>query len=160
MISIASAMKQEEIITLLEAYQGENETFTFKEKNGIKLPTWKKLLPETIEVKQAKGKEGYIYKPAYGRVGENISIKEACSKEEYQEILKDVHKHPKKYLAQKRFISKPLTTPQGIKYHVCLGSYTIDGKHAGFYARISPKPRIDSDAEDIPVVIERSKSHE
>lgn len=34
MISIASAMKQEEIITLLEAYQGENETFTFKEKNG------------------------------------------------------------------------------------------------------------------------------
>ena len=37
MISIASAMKQEEIITLLEAYQGENETFTFKEKNGIKL---------------------------------------------------------------------------------------------------------------------------
>lgn len=32
MISIASAMKQEEIITLLEAYQGENETFTFKEK--------------------------------------------------------------------------------------------------------------------------------
>ena len=130
------------------------------EKNGIKLSTWKKLLPETIEVKQAKGKEGYIYKPAYGRVGENISIKEACSQEEYQEILKDVHKHPKKYLAQKRFISKPLTTPQGIKYHVCLGSYTIDGKHAGFYARISPKPRIDSDAEDIPVVIERSKSHE
>ena len=81
-------------------------------------------------------------------------------KEEYQEILKDVHKHPKKYLAQKRFISKPLTTPQGTKYHVCLGSYTIDGKHTGFYARISPKPRIDSDAEDIPVVIERSKSHE
>ena len=37
MISIASAMKQEEIITLLEAYQGENETFTFKEMNGIKL---------------------------------------------------------------------------------------------------------------------------
>ena len=37
MISIASAMKQEEIITLLEAYQGENETFTFKRKNGIKL---------------------------------------------------------------------------------------------------------------------------
>ena len=37
MISIASAMKQEEIITLLEAYQGENETFAFKEKNGIKL---------------------------------------------------------------------------------------------------------------------------
>ncbi len=37
MISIASAMKQEEIISLLEHIKGKMETFTFKEKNGIKL---------------------------------------------------------------------------------------------------------------------------
>ena len=129
------------------------------EKNNIKLLTWKKLLPNTLEVKQAKGEE-YIYKPAYGRVGENISIKDACTIEEYQSIIKDVHKHPQKYIAQKKFNSKPLCTPEGTKYHVCLGSYTIDGHHAGFYARISTKPRIDSDAEDIPVVIERSNNHE
>ena len=36
-----------------------------------------------------------------------------------------------------------------------VGSYTVEGKHAGFYARISKKPRIDSYAEDIPVIIER-----
>ena len=126
------------------------------EKQGIELSTWRKLLPETIEVKYAKNIEGFIYKPACGRVGEKISIKEACKDNEYNEILKDVKKHPKEYLAQKKFISKPVIDEKGNEYHVCLGSYTVDGKHAGYYARISNTPRIDSNAADIPVLIERS----
>ena len=125
------------------------------EEAGISLKTWRKLLPDTIEVKDVKNKEGYIYKPACGRVGEKISIKDGCFEGEYEEILKDVKKHPKKYLAQKMFISKPLKGIDDKEYHVCLGSYTVDGKHAGYYARISDKPRIDSNAADIPVLIER-----
>ena len=126
------------------------------EKNGISLTTWKKLLPETVEVKKVKNKEGYIYKPACGRVGEMISIKEACIDDEYKEILKEVKRYPKEYLAQKKFISKPLKAEDGKEYHVCLGVYTVNGKHGGYYARISSVPRIDSNAADIPVVIERS----
>lgn len=125
------------------------------ERNGIAMSTWRKLLPDTLEVKAAKGTEGYIYKPACGRVGEKISIKEACQENEYRNILRDVKWHPKKYLAQKRFQSKPLLGVNGEPFHVCLGSYTIDGKHAGYYARISELPRIDSNAADIPVLIER-----
>ena len=124
-------------------------------KKGIDLSNWKKLLPETTEVKKLE--DGYIYKPACGRVGEKISIKEACEKEEYDAILKDVKKHPKNYLTQKQFISEPLII-DNTKFHVCLGSYTINGIHGGYYARISDKPRIDSDAKDIPVLIERSKN--
>ena len=127
------------------------------ENFGVKLDTWRKLLPETIEVRAAKNKEGYIYKPACGRVGEKISIKEACVDGEYEEIIKDVKKHPKQYLAQKKFNSKPLTSEEGKNFHVCLGSYTVEGKAAGYYARISNNPRIDSYAADIPVLIERSK---
>lgn len=129
------------------------------EKNGIKLDTWKKLLPDTIEVKDSLTKEGYIYKPACGRVGEKISIKEACDEEEYNKILKDVKKYPKNYLAQKQFFSKPLISPEKDEYHVCLGSYTVDGEHAGFYARISSKTRIDSNAMDIPVLIEKENKN-
>lgn len=129
------------------------------EKYGIKLDTWRNLLPDTIEVKDIKGRDGYIYKPACGRVGEKISIREACDDDEYKEILRDVKLHPKNYLAQKKFISKPLKDSSGKEFHVCLGSYTVDGKHAGFYARISEKPRIDSNAADIPVIIERSRSN-
>lgn len=124
------------------------------ESKGIRMSTWKQLLPETLEVKEAKGREGFIYKPAYGRVGEKISIKEACKGDEYKQILKDVKRHPKKYLAQRMFISKPLTGQGKEEFHVCLGSYAIDGEHGGYYARISQTPRIDSYAADIPVLIE------
>lgn len=128
------------------------------EKNGISMKTWRKLLPDTLEVKNANNKEGYIYKPAYGRVGEKISIKEACKDNEYETIISDVKKHPKKYLAQKKFISKPIISEDGQNYHVCLGSYTVEGKHAGYYGRISNLPRIDSNAADIPVLIEGGKN--
>lgn len=125
------------------------------EKHGISMSTWRELLPETLEVKDAKGKEGYIYKPACGRVGDGISIKEACVDDEYKKILKDVKWHPKKYLAQKKFIAKPLETEDGEQFHVCLGCYTVDGTHAGYYARISKSLRIDSNAADTPVLIEK-----
>ena len=125
------------------------------EKAGISMSTWKKLLPETFEVKKLLLKEGYIYKPVYGRVGERISIKEACKGDEYEKILRDVKKHPRQYLLQKDFKSKAIITNDGNKYHICLGSYTIEGKHAGYYARMSQYPRIDSYAEDIPVLIEK-----
>ncbi len=125
------------------------------EKAGIKMKTWKSLLPKTIEVKDMRLQDDFIYKPVYGRVGEKISIKEACKGDEYFRILKDVKKHPKEYLAQKRFKSLPIEDEDGVKYHICLGSYMIDDVHAGYYARISLQPRIDSYAADIPVLIEK-----
>ncbi len=127
------------------------------EQNGISVDTWRELLPDTLEVKDAKGKEGYIFKPACGRVGEKISIEEACVGTEYKDILKEVRRHPKQFLAQKKFLSQPVKGPDGEEYHVCLGSYCVDGKHAGYYARISETPRIDSNAADIPVLICREE---
>lgn len=124
------------------------------EKSGVKMETWKRLLPDTFEVKNASEKEGFIFKPVYGRVGEKISIKEACKEDEYMKILKDVKKHPKQYLMQKRFESKTIDGVDGMKYHICIGSYIVEGKHAGYYARMSEYPRIDSYAADIPVLIE------
>ena len=130
--------------------------FDYLEESGIKMTMWKKLLPKTTKVNFTANLEEYIYKPVWGRVGEKIAIKDSCSNEEYNEILKDVRKHKKRYILQKKFISKPVVF-EGCNYHVCLGSYTVDGKHAGFYARVSRKTRIDSDAIDVPVIIERKK---
>jgi len=128
------------------------------ERQGLTFTAWRKLLPETHEVADVKGEEGYIYKPAYGRVGEKISIKEACREDEYEKIIADVKKHPKQYLAQKKFNSKPLVSEAGEQFHVCLGVYCVDGRAAGYYARISKTPRIDSYAADIPVLIERTEA--
>lgn len=128
------------------------------EKNGISMRVWRELLPETVGVREGRKKEGYIYKPVYGRVGENISIRESCTPEEYRSIMREVRWLPKTYVAQKRFQSRPLLGADQKEYHVCIGSYTVDEKHAGFYARISDTPRIDSNAADIPVLIEDEKA--
>ena len=53
------------------------------ESYGLSFSTWRKLLPDTIEVTK-KAPPGYLYKPAWGRVGEKISIQEACEEGEYQ----------------------------------------------------------------------------
>ena len=127
------------------------------EKCGLNFDAWKELLPETIsvtELKKRADKEKFIFKPANGRVGEKISIEEACKEDEYKKIMLDVKLKPWKYVAQRRFDSMPLKGEQGEEYHVCVGSYAIDGCHAGYYARISDTPRIDSNAADIPVLIE------
>ncbi len=123
------------------------------EHAGISMKTWKSLLPETIEAKDVGSRQNFIYKPIYGRVGERISIEEACKGDEYKKIIRDVKKHPQQYIAQKKFISKPIKADDGKEYHICLGSYTIEGKHAGYYARMSNYPRIDSYAADVPVLI-------
>ncbi len=126
------------------------------QRYDINMSTWRRLLPETREVGDVSGSEGHIFKPAYGRVGEGISIREAIDIKEYEKILRDVRRHPGRYVAQKKFTSRPLVGENGQQYHICLGSYAIDGAHGGYYARISPTPRIDSNAADIPVIIERA----
>ena len=124
------------------------------EKHGISMANWRRLLPETVEVhKDTLHNDEFIFKPAYGRVGERISIKEACKGDEYSKILKDVKRHPRRYIAQKRFDSMTVSGVNGEEYHICIGSYAVEGKHASFYARISDLPRIDSNAADIPVLI-------
>lgn len=129
----------------IESAAGINDSSMFK--------TWRELLPETLSVKDAKGKDGFLYKPVWGRVGEKISIKEACRDDEYAKIMKEVKRRPGRYVAQKRFESKPLTDESGENYHVCIGAFCVEGMTAGYYARLSKTPRIDSGAADIPVVI-------
>lgn len=124
------------------------------ESKGVDLTTWRQLLPHTLSIKNYKQEEGYIYKPVWGRVGENISIKEACREDEYEKILKDVKRKPKRYIAQKKFNSLAIQDEAGNSYHICIGAYYVNGKAAGYYCRMSDKARIDSFASDIPVVIE------
>jgi glutathionylspermidine synthase len=128
---------------------------------GVEIPMWKKLLPLTCDPKSIKVRGyNYIYKPALGRVGEGISIKEAISKDELSKIEKSVCKHPEDWAAQKMFMSQPLISSDGESYHLCIGVFTVNGNNAGFYGRISPYPRIDANAKDIPVLVLKEEKKE
>lgn len=128
---------------------------------GVDVPTWKSLLPETVDPGAIDQEaDGWIYKPAMGRVGEGISIREAASPQELSRIRKAVRRHPGQWIAQRRFQSRPLRTEEGELYHLCIGVFTVNGKSAGFYGRISPYPRIDARAKDIPLLIPREEKRD
>lgn len=121
---------------------------------GVDIPMWKKLLPLTIDPKKVSLTPGdWIYKPALGRVGEGISIKSVISNKELSKIEKAVKKEPTNWVAQQMFYSQPIETIDHELFHLCIGVFTIDGKRAGFYGRISPYARIDANAKDIPILI-------
>ena len=48
----------------------------------------------------------------------------------------------------------PLETPRGPRY-VCLGVYSVDGRAAGIYGRMSTTPVIDHQAQDVAVLVKR-----
>ena len=121
---------------------------------GIDIPVWKKLLPKTSDPKKIQfDQEDWILKPALGRVGEGISIRSVVPPKELKQIEKAAHKEPHNWVAQQMFHSQPVITKDQESFHLCIGVFTVDGKRAGFYGRISPYPRIDANAKDIPILV-------
>ena len=116
----------------------------------VDIPFWKQLLPETVcptALAQNK-KDGWILKPAFGRVGEGINIPSTVSEAENQAIHTAASEYPLQWAAQKMFESVPI---DGL--HLNLGVFVIDGQFAGLYGRVSKLPRIDAEASEVPVLI-------
>lgn len=129
------------------------------DKLGVSLDAWRQTLPDTRDPRQVQRADAdWVLKPALGRVGEGILIGEAVTQRERRKIERSARWFPGKWIAQRRFASEPLVaedmsgTEPG-KYHVCIGVFTVDGRCAGFYGRISPYARIDHRAIDIPVLV-------
>lgn len=106
--------------------------------------TWQQLLPKTIP---AAGRRGYVFKPAFGRVGEGIDIPGVVSAQEAAIIAATAKNNPSQWVSQRLFDSKPIN---GL--HLAVGVFTLDGKYASMFARTSLKPRMDFNASEIPVL--------
>lgn len=115
---------------------------------------WKELLPPTLAPRVAPWRNDptWILKPALGRVGEDITVPGTMTPKELKHIWRDARWFPSDWVAQRCFESRPL--PMGTGYgHVCIGVFTVNGVAAGFYGRLSNKPRIDQYAQDIAVLV-------
>ena len=81
------------------------------------LPTWRSLLPETKFPEDiSPGSQHWVLKPVFGRVGEDVAIAGVTEQRAYEEILKDVKRHPNDWIAQRRFDTLPLETHSGVRY--------------------------------------------
>jgi glutathionylspermidine synthase len=119
------------------------------------LPTWRALLPETREPRQAAWHtdETWIVKAALSNTGDDVGIRALLKPKEWRGVRWAVRLQPGKWVAQRRFESVPVETPLGLM-HACIGVYTIDGRAAGAYARLASRPLIDYAAVDAALLIE------
>jgi glutathionylspermidine synthase len=118
------------------------------------LATWQDLLPHTCEVEEIQSPldDSWVLKPALGRVGEGVAIRGISSASDFRQCERQARHRPEEWVAQKRFAISPVNTESGIRYP-CIGVFTIDGKAAGFYGRVSEHPIITHQAQDAAVLV-------
>ena len=118
------------------------------------IPTWRSLLPETRgigEVPPASERE-WVFKSFFGAAGAEVAIAGVTEEGAFKRMLREARHHPAGWIAQRRFESVAMATPQGPR-HLCFGVYTVDGRAAGAYTRMSADPLVDGYAEDVAVLI-------
>jgi len=126
---------------------------TVWDKLKTPLHLWRDFLPKTICPSSAPDFDSpeWVIKPALGRVGEDVAIRDCISRDLWIDVLRRARRHPHEWAVQERFVAIPIETPLGPMYP-CLGFYTVNGKTAGVYGRVASKPLVDQDARDVAVL--------
>ncbi len=119
------------------------------------MTTWRTLLPETRDPRSVDwfGDDEWLLKTAMCNTGDTVSIRGLMRPRAWAQVRLVARLFPGKWLAQRRFESLPVPTPDGLR-HVCLSIYTINGKAAGAYVRLSAGPVIDFRATDAALLLE------
>jgi len=119
------------------------------------LPTWRALLPETREVPLSLGSldASWVLKSAYSNNGDDVLHRELTPAAEWRKATRWLAVSRGSWIAQRRFEPRAIETPWG-PMHVCLGLYTVDGRAAGIYGRLSRRAIVDYRAVDVAVLID------
>ncbi len=118
------------------------------------LPMWRQLLPETRDPREVPWRtdDSWLVKAAFCNTGDAVFGTAQQTTREWQRAKWNVRFFPNDWVAQRRFDSVPLATPDGDR-HVCLGVYTVNGRAAGAYVRMAQKPLIDFAAYDVALLV-------
>lgn len=125
-----------------------------------KLPTWRRLLPETRDPRDAPWgtDDSWLLKTAFCNTGDTVSAASLLPPKMWRRAKWSARLRPGAWIAQRRFTTLPLATPtrdgDKIDMYPCIGVYTIDGRAAGAYARLSHGPVVDYRAVDVALLIE------
>jgi glutathionylspermidine synthase len=121
---------------------------------SAKLPTWRRLLPTTVDPRDADWQrdESWLVKSALCNTGDSVAIRSLLTAKQWRLAAGAVRKNPRNWVAQQKFTACPVQTPFGPIYP-CIGVYTINGRPAGIYGRYGRTPLIDYAAVDVAVLI-------
>lgn len=124
--------------------------------NELKSPMsmWRALLPETRDPRAVRWRQNsdWILKAAFSNNGDDVADRMLNTRRDWRKAALAVRWRPGNWVVQRRFEALPIATANGNMYP-CLGVYTVNGRAAGIYGRIAPRPFIDYSAIDIAVLI-------
>jgi hypothetical protein len=123
------------------------------------LPTWRALLPDTRDPRDVdwRRQPDWLLKAAFANNGDEVHDRTWTRPRTWRQAAWAARLGPGQWAAQRRFGPLPVATPDGMVYP-CLGVYTVDGRAAGIYGRLSPRPVIDYAAVDVAVLTEAKPS--
>jgi hypothetical protein len=123
-----------------------------------RMPTWRALLPAVCDPREIFwfNDGDWLLKTAFCNNGDTVCVRELMKHRHWWQAKLLSRWSPKKWVAQRRFESAPISTPLGPR-HVCVGVYTINGKTVGAYTRLSEGPVVDFSATDVALLIDANE---
>lgn len=121
---------------------------------ATKLPTWRRLLPETRDPREAPWRtdERWVLKLAFCNTGDEVAIRPMPPKQ-WKKFERAARWTPWNWVAQRRFETVAIATLLGLA-RPCIGVYTVNGRAAGIYGRPAMGPVTDYAATDVAVLLE------
>jgi glutathionylspermidine synthase len=99
---------------------------------------------------------GWVLKRAFGRVGDEVFVGALLDDADWRLLVDDVGKRRAggdRWIAQRFVPQQPIPTPWGPRL-VTLGAYVLDGRFAGYFARLTSDSHVSHDALVVPVFAE------
>ena len=98
---------------------------------------------------------GCVLKTALCNTGDSVAFGDDPDRLRRSRAAWSARLQPGNWVAQHRFETLSIPTPRGPLYP-CLGVYTINGRAAGIYCRMAPRPLIDYAALEVAVLLDAS----
>lgn len=130
-----------------------------------------RYLPETVDLadmdpeRLIAERDQWVLKRALGRVGDQVFVGMLTSQDYWRGLVEEVvsldvagcdprgERDP--WIAQRIVRQRPIPTPFGDRL-VTLGAYVLDGRFAGYFARVTPATHVSHDALCLPVFVSDS----
>ena len=119
------------------------------------------VVPETHDLTETDreaivgARASWVVKRSMGRVGDQVFVGELFPDAEWASAVDHARAcaaRGERWIAQRFVRQRPLPTPWGDRF-VTLGAYVLDGRFAGYFARITPQSHVSHDALCVPVFV-------
>jgi glutathionylspermidine synthase len=116
--------------------------------------TLERLFPKCLDPRDIDlGEEDWVFKVVFSNTGDEVVIPALLDEDARRRIRRQIQRQPEKWVAQRRFYSLPVGPASRALLYPCIGVYTINGKAAGAYVRLSRGPVTDYRAIEAALLV-------